>query len=506
MNFIQVYGLFVFLMTAGIAEADPIRVVLDHSHEVNHHMIFRVFADLKQGGYTSINSLTTLDHSLVPGSRVRVRQKETNGRRPFVFIPAVPVDAVISIQTYPLTPPYTDNEIAAAKKFVEEGGGLILAVAELKNPADYRNWSAVRLAAAFGIELPDQTEKRVIKRDFGKGRVVVFKDYREFLWDEGIPESNPRSRPNRMKDIMSYVDYVSANRNVHPRENSFPDMMYPEKTLQVGALNVFYTENTDQEYIAGIEQRIPKMKALLESWLPDSKENATGMAIVLGAGPGGGGFAERYIPNAAISYNFKDSLHSTATISHEVTHTMFGPPNERGQIAAEWLDGNAGEAHAGWFQGKVDSFFRNRLNAPNRSANDFLAIDPTGKAQDLSKMGEMTRSYWGKIWWTWQKLDDRYGTTWYPRWRWVQSTRWANEPQRKLTFEETIEDMSIAVGEDLFPFYARLGTTLSKQRFPEAEFNGTLIQLPIASLDISLAGPVRLEPAGDYKKPIGIRE
>src|SRR5262249_4746120 len=153
-----------------------------------------------------------------------------------------------------------------------------------------------------------------------------------------------------------------------------------------------------------------------------------------------------------------DSLHSIGTLSHEVAHTMLGPPNGGGRIAANWIDGNAGEAHAGWFQGKVDAFFRGRLNEPNRDS-EFLAKDPTAKDLDLARVRPSEHpwgkfDYWGKIWWTWQKLDDRYGTTWYPRWRWVQSTRWSDDPNRELSFEETIEDMSIAVGEDLFPFYA----------------------------------------------------
>ena len=62
---------------------------------------------------------------------------------------------------------------------------------------------------------------------------------------------------------------------------------------------------------------------------------------------------------------------------------------------------------------------------------------------------------WTKIWWVWQKLDDRYAPRRYPRRRWVQYTRWQNEPDKRLTWDEMVEDMSIAVGEDLFPFSAR---------------------------------------------------
>jgi hypothetical protein len=105
----------------------------------------------------------------------------------------------------------------------------------------------------------------------------------------------------------------------------------------------------------------------------------------------------------------------------------------------------------------------------------------------------------------WQKLDDRYGPTWYPRWRWVQYTRWQDDPTRRLTWSETVEDMSIAVGEDLFPFFRKIGTTLEKDRFERAVFQGRIVELPVAQIEIGLAGPVRLEPIGDYKRPSAAR-
>ncbi|KPK43486.1 MAG: hypothetical protein AMJ65_05700 [Phycisphaerae bacterium SG8_4] len=68
--------------------------------------------------------------------------------------------------------------------------------------------------------------------------------------------------------------------------------------------------------------------------------------------------------------------------------------------------------------------------------------------------------------------------------------------------DETVEDMSIAVGEDLFGFFRKIGTTLSKERFARTTFDGQTIELPVAPLDIRAAGPVRLEPIGNYKEPL----
>jgi hypothetical protein len=109
---------------------------------------------------------------------------------------------------------------------------------------------------------------------------------------------------------------------------------------------------------------------------------------------------------------------------------------------------------------------------------------------------------WTKLWWVFQKLDDRYGPTWYPRWVWVKNTRWQDDRPRALTWDEVVEDMSIAVGEDLFPFFRKIGARLSKERFPEAAFQGRKLLLPIAPLSLGPAGQAKLDRIGDYRAPL----
>ena len=108
------------------------------------------------------------------------------------------------------------------------------------------------------------------------------------------------------------------------------------------------------------------------------------------------------------------------------------------------------------------------------------------------------------IWYVWQKLDDHYGPTWYPRWRWVQSQRWTDDPDRKLSWDESIEDLSIAVGEDLFPFFAATGKKLSKTTFPSVEFRDEEIDLPASLLKATPPGQVRFDEIGDFTKPLRI--
>ena len=138
-----------------------------------------------------------------------------------------------------------------------------------------------------------------------------------------------------------------------------------------------------------------------------------------------------------------------SVLGRELAHTMGGPRDDAGRICASWWpQGNQGESHAGWFQGKVIAMFSEDARAlSNRTCNRVLENETeAGRPLDLAAAGKGGGG-WTKMWYIWNKLDDRYGPTWYPRWRWVQSMRWANEPGKRLTWDETVEDMSIACGE-----------------------------------------------------------
>jgi len=62
--------------------------------------------------------------------------------------------------------------------------------------------------------------------------------------------------------------------------------------------------------------------------------------------------------------------------------------------------------------------------------------------------------------------------------------------------------MSIAVGEDLFPFFRKTGKQLSRDRFAETRFLGRTLTLPVAPIEPTLPGDVCLDEIGDYTKPI----
>ena len=117
------------------------------------------------------------------------------------------------------------------------------------------------------------------------------------------------------------------------------------------------------------------------------------------------------------------------------------------------------------------------------------------------KKGVGHQFQWLKIGYIWRKFEDRYGTTWYPRCRWVQHTRWEGV-NRKLTWDEMVEDMSIAVGEDLFPFFVKCGTSLKKKRLESIKFQGKILKLKPAPIKLTPPGPADYSMSGDYRKPI----
>jgi len=65
-----------------------------------------------------------------------------------------------------------------------------------------------------------------------------------------------------------------------------------------------------------------------------------------------------------------------------------------------------------------------------------------------------------------------------------------------------VEDMSIAVGQDLFPFMKQCGIQLSRDQIGIIIFRDKKIRLPPARIEVTFPGPVRLEAIVDYKKEL----
>ncbi|OPZ02882.1 MAG: hypothetical protein BWZ10_03333 [candidate division BRC1 bacterium ADurb.BinA364] len=283
-----------------------------------------------------------------------------------------------------------------------------------------------------------------------------------------------------------------------PMERGGGGPIYPERERRFGAIVVFFARNQTEALLRTVEEDLPAVKKQLFEWLP-TLESPDPLFIVLSSGAGGGWAVNAYLPKetGVISLSREGVI---SVFAHELAHTMAGPANARGEAAGRSPLHNQGEAHAGWWQGKINALMGGKSKEPNR----LFEFDKNGDALDLAAPeGENLRQWgkgkdWTKIWWVWQTLEDRYGPAWYPRWKWVQHTRWQDDPQRALSWDETIEDMSIAAGEDLFPFFASIGTTLGKTRMGRIEFQGRTVELPPAKIEIRPCGEPNLGAIGDY--------
>ena len=515
-----------------------LNVLIDLSHQANFFTMWSLPKMLRRWGFRACGSQASLDTVLTAGklSRIRISAGE---RRPFAWWPNPRYNVVITFQSDPRAQVYMPEEIAALKEYVRAGGGLVILGGQPSRSQEIEAWPLNKLAGEFGAGFLRETDafdgvtmpvlklsqeweacssgsdgKPVIaRRQWEKGRILIVgsSKYLESMKDESSDSSSPESR--RAASVTELITWVAAGTPPAsgearlPTEASGGGPIYPELTQRVGNVVVYYAKNQKAELLECIAKDMPLIKSKVEGWLPSLAPDEP-MNLILSAGGGGGWAVNAYLPKEVgiISLTKEGVL---SVFAHELAHTMGGPPNDEGKVAGQWPDGNQGEAHAGWFQGKAAALPTGKR--VSHQPNKLFEFDKEGNALDLALSSDEIREKWGKgkdwtkIWWIWQKLDDRYGPTWYPRWRWVQHTRWRNQPDHQLSWDETVEDMSIAVGEDLFPFFRKIGTTLTKERFAQAVFEGKTMDLPVAPLKVTPAGPVRLEPIGNYKEPLTVQ-
>lgn len=512
-----------------------INVLVDLSHQANFFTMWSLPGMLRSRGFRAVGSQAALDTVLVPGalSRVRVPAGE---RRPFAWWPNPRYNVVIAFQADPKAQQYLPEEVAALKKYVEHGGGVILLGSSQRDLGRINDWPLNKLASEFGAEFTSESdvleEARmsvlntdenwetiskgekgkpvVVGRRLGKGRMMIVGSVSYF--EKSKPQRGSGPRPDTNDGLARLVKWAAEGSEPVggttrlPTEAAGGGPIYPESSRRIGNVVVYYAKNQNPDLLECIETDMPLIKSKVEGWLPSPPPDEP-MNLILSAGGGGGWAVNAYLPKEVgiISLTKSGVL---SVFAHELAHTMSGPVNDEGKAAGNWPQGNQGESHAGWFQGKAAALATGER--VSHQPNNLFDFDKDASQLDLALPRDQMQEKWGKgkewtkVWWVWQKLDDRYGPTWYPRWRWVQHTRWKDEPGKRLSWDEAVEDMSIAVGEDLFPFFRRIGTTLEKDRFAEAEFMGRKLDLAPALLDTSPTGSVRLEAIGDFKKPLSI--
>jgi len=354
------------------------------------------------------------------------------------------------------------------------------------------------------------------RRTFGKGRVVLLASSGLYRFDrkqrEQAAERADWLAGERADWLAGVIRWAAGGSEPVGGSRRFPVArgggggIYPESETRLPGIVCFYSKNQDEALLRTLEEDFPAITEDLYAWLPSPRPTEP-MYLLLCSGSGGGWAVNAYLPKETATISTSPGG-IRSIFAHEQAHTMSGPC----AAANHPFGGNQGEEHAGWFQGKINAKY-NGDTGPNRGCQRVIRKDyqPGANRPEEIFVAERLAAWstgWDRmmIWYVWQKLDDRYGPTWYPRWRWVQGQRWKATPGKKLSWEESIEDMSIAVGEDLFPFFAKTGKRLSKARFARAEFLGRTIELPVAPIEPTPPGDVCLDPIGDYTQPIRVRQ
>ena len=514
-----------------------INVLIDLNRECRFVWLWDYQGQFARNGFRIASTQATLDTILGDNSLARVRV-QTDCGEPFAWWTPQEFNVVIVQAGNPQHQQFLPEEIETLKQFVENGGGLVVITAVPQTEEIANTWSFNTLLATFGAKalprsyqtesgrvavlqlgegwttLREGSERGVLRaqREYGKGRVLLL-EHESVLCapnisrDQHTPETRQAERET-LERQAELIHWAALGREpvggpVLPQTRWGGGGIYPDQELVLPGLVAYYAKNQIPELIQVVKEDIPEAYKLLYAWLP-SNEPDEPMMFVLSAGAGGGWAVNIRLPRE-VGIISDDRYGIIEIFAHEQAHTMRGPTNAQGGYGARPAHDLSGEAHAGWWQGKVRAYyFEADRERSNRNCNSVLNDMDRFMAYDFAEhYGNGGDNFgWTKLWWVWQKLDDKYGSTWYPRWYWVRATRWAEQPDHQQTWDETIEDMSIAVGEDLFPFFRSIGTTLGKDRFAEAEFRGGRMALPIAEIEIAPGGNVNLDPIGDYTQPL----
>jgi len=507
-----------------------INVLVDMAHKCDFFMMWNLRGALHRRGIRTAGSHAALDSLIRPGSMCRIRIPVGDKLYPFAWWEA-PKFNVVMTEGGSRDPEYVEDEREALVRYVQAGGGLIVSgVHSLPDAEAVRMYSLNLLLSEFGAkfsagtqsfkgqriatievdenweaaEKSDSGKPVVAKRRFGNGRIVLLASRSLFRFDR----KNSDDIEQKADFITELIKWAAGGSTADNGEPRLPAPMaggggiYPEQESRIEGIVIYYSKNQIPVLLETVREDFPAITEQLYEWYPSEKPEEP-MYLILASSGGGGWAVNAYLPKEVGTITTQpDGLRSI--FAHEQAHTMAGPCTAGNHP----FGGNRGEEHAGWYQGKVNGKYQKKYG-PNRGSDRVLrkdAINPKAKPEAIFK--ETHLENWRKghdrmmIWYVWQKLDDRYGPTWYPRWRWVQQQRWASEPDRKLTWEEAITDISIAVGEDLFPFFARTGKELSIKRLEKVDFMGSTIELAAAPIKPTAPGGVNLEPISDFTKPI----
>ena len=376
--------------------------------------------------------------------------------------------------------PYRPETVAHIRSFVEGGGAVLLMADQGKDmlpaqvvvegfDAKFSNVSAVKPARGVGdlgemditfrggkvLELGDEWETLIVdkknqplmaSRSFGKGRVL--------LGSRGLFGRKPdASDPINAEWITPMLVKATSTKKIDTRRK--PRRNWVEHKRELGPLTLEYHEGTEKyvdqiaaEYnavrphlveITGVEPSPGMLKRLLI--LPTGGGGfSSGVLIAIGAW--WGNYPEQRYPMVEL-------------VAHEAGHSWVLPYAEPlwNEPIATYLGIQVGDRMG---MPRAQETLQRQLAKGRRTDPDYTKIDPLGPkaSRDL---------IWGKSYYVFEQLEEEHGPGALAKY--FKTKRSVLKPGREgYSMDDCVAVWSLAVGEDLFPWFRSLAFDVDRER------------------------------------------
>ncbi|MCH2162539.1 MAG: hypothetical protein MK085_11795 [Phycisphaerales bacterium] len=446
----------VLLASIGLADPPPIHSMSDISHEFSFYMdgrfhrqyIGELGRDARNWGNLSRAELDNINLLILVGGNPRV--------------------------------PYAPETVQTIEAFAGDGGTVLLMADQGRDElpgqeiakvfgAKFSSTRATKPARGSGklraeeitfrgggtLELDDTWTPLVVdkknkpilaRRDFGKGHVL--------LGSRGLFGRKPdASDPINAEWVTPLLVELTSAKKIDPRRA--PRRNWVEHTRELGPLTLEYHDGTEQyvdqiaaEYVAvrphlveitGVEPAPGMLKRLLI--LPTGGGGfSSGVLIAIGAW--WGNYPEQRYPMVEL-------------VAHEAGHSWVLPYAEPlwNEPIATYLGIQVGKRMG---MDRAEETLQRQIAKGRRTDPEYTGIDPLGPkaSRDL---------IWGKSYFVFEELEKRHGPGALAKY--FRTKRKVLEPGREgYSMDDCVAVWSLAVGEDLFPWFQSLAFDVERER------------------------------------------
>ena len=457
----MIRALLVFLVssllsTAAVADPPTIHAISDISHEFSfymdgrfHRQYIREFGrDARNWGSLSRAELDNINLLVLVGGNPRV--------------------------------PYSVESLQTIEKFAADGGTVLLMADQGREAlpgqdiarlfgAKFSEGKATRKARGVGplkdaeitfrgggpLELDDAWTPLVVddkdrpilaRRGFGKGNVL--------LGSRGLFGRKPdASDPINAEWVTPLLLELTASKEIDPDRK--PRRNWVEHRRELGPLTLEYHDGTEQ-YVDQIAAEYFAVRPHLVDIT--GVEPSPGMLKRLLILPtGGGGFSSGVlIAIGAWWGNYPETRYPMIElVAHEAGHSWVLPYAEPlwNEPIATYLGIEVGRRMG---MDQAEKTLQRQLAKARRTDPDFTKIDPLGP--------DATRDLiWGKSYFVFEELEKRHGPGALAKY--FRTKREVLQPGRKdYSMDDCVAGWSLAVGEDLFPWFQSLAFDVDRAR------------------------------------------